>query len=269
MKMQKIVAVFAFAALAATAAYAAPTAVPGSGVINSVHDMNVVDGLAPDTQGRVCAFCHTPHHALSDAVVGDYNPLWSHDVTGIVAPIPYETSTFDAAGAVDPLAGPSRLCMSCHDGAIAPDQHYGGLFPGTAGLGGKFTADDFGDIAVGLNGDFSNDHPIGFDVTNSATDVEIKDFWTDQAPATAEKWNTVNNSGAFGVGTVAIAKGLYPVAPGAPGSIFTCATCHDVHNQDNVPNDVAFDANHVAGNMNYLVFAPQSGSALCLSCHLK
>jgi hypothetical protein len=52
----------------------------------------------------------------------------------------------------------------------------------------------------------------------------------------------------------------------------TCATCHDVHNKNNVPNNAAnqLDAAHadtVQGN--YFVFAPQSGSQLCTSCHDK
>jgi len=262
--MKKILAVLALAALAATAAYAAPTAAPGTGVLNSVHDMNVVDGLAKDTQGRVCAFCHTPHHAIQDASL-EYNPLWSHNLTAMAVVTPYQTSTFDAGGALDPLAGPTRLCMSCHDGAVAPDQHYGALFAGTAGLGGKFQNDGFGDIAVGLNGDFSNDHPIGFDVNNSASDLEITDFWTDQAPLTAVKFLDIANARTG----APISKGLYPVAQGAPGSIFTCATCHDVHNKDNVANTTTFDAQHLAGSQNYLLFAPQSGSMLCLSCHIK
>jgi hypothetical protein len=73
--------------------------------------------------------------------------------------------------------------------------------------------------------------------------------------------------------TVAIADGLYVPAPGGP-RYFTCATCHDVHNLDNVRNDAStqYDAGvHRAGAMepNYFVFAPQSGSQLCISCHNK
>ena len=41
----------------------------------------------------------------------------------------------------------------------------------------------------------------------------------------------------------------------------TCATCHEVHNKDNVA-----DANNT---YNYFLYAPESGSQICLSCHIK
>jgi hypothetical protein len=43
----------------------------------------------------------------------------------------------------------------------------------------------------------------------------------------------------------------------------TCATCHDVHNKKNLYTTTGTEA------VNYLVLAPQAGSKLCLSCHIK
>ena len=261
--MKKLVCMLAFAALCAGTAFAGPT--PGSGVLNSPHDINTLAGLQKDLQGRVCAFCHTPHHAVD--LGGEYNPLWSHQpFTG--AGIPYESATFDADnnGAIDPLIGPSRLCMSCHDGAIAPDQHYGATHLGTLPVSGIYASDDFGGIAVGLGGYFGNDHPIGFDVAESATDVGIF--------ADTFSGRTWKLGGVDGASSVAISAGLFDASGvGAGPFYFTCATCHDVHNQDNVENSVANglgDAAHLDEvNGNYFVFAPQSGSQLCLSCHDK
>ena len=173
--MRKLIPVIALSALIATVAYAGNT--PGTGILNSPHDMNTVTGLAPDNQGRACAFCHTPHHAVD--LAGQYNPLWSHQPTALAGVTPYMSPTFDAGNSalIDPLIGPSRLCMSCHDGAIAPDQHYGSA---NVTHTGRFASDTFAgypsavkNIAVGLGGNFGNDHPIGFDIKASNTDKGI------------------------------------------------------------------------------------------------
>ena len=246
---KKIVAALALMALAAPNAFAAPTAASGDGVALSVHDMNVVEyGITPDEQGRICAFCHTPHHAIQDATV-EYLPLWSHELTAMAFANPYTSATFDAEtlAPVDPLAGPSRLCMSCHDGVIAVDQHYG-FAGGTVFNGDQFTGAT-PQIAVGLNGDFTNDHPVGFDIA----DVAAVDSGIFPDVATGHVFNGT---------TMPIVDTLYSSIAGMPGTIMTCATCHDVHNKDNVVN---------TGTVvrNYLVYADQNGSDLCLSCHDK
>jgi hypothetical protein len=266
-KMKKMLLVVALTALATTAAFAGST--PGTGVAGSPHDMNTVTGLSDDNQGRVCAFCHTPHHAVD--LAGQYNPLWSHKPTDLAGVTPYSSPTFDveqiAGGLVDPLIGPSRLCMSCHDGAIAPDQHYGSA---NVAPTGRFASDDFAgypsavkNIAVGLGGNFGNDHPIGFDINQSLTDTGIF-----AGVASTETWLK------GGVrGTKLISAGLYKASATATQQYMTCATCHDVHNKDNVENNAAngiADGNHTdTVNLNYFVYAPQSGSQLCLSCHNK
>jgi hypothetical protein len=262
--MKKTLTAVILSAFVAAVAYAGTT--PGTGVLNSPHDMNVVTGLSPDNQGRACAFCHTPHHAVD--LGGEYNPLWSHQPTALAGVIPYQSATFDAqqnGALIDPLIGPSRLCMSCHDGAIAPDQHYGST---NVAPTGRFASDDFAgypstvkNIAVGLGGNFANDHPIGFDIMQSMTDPDIYP----DVP-TVRTWLIAGLPG-----TKVISEGLYKPTATSTEKYMTCATCHDVHNKNNVANNAA---NGVAGhtdsaNLNYFVFAPQSGSQLCLSCHNK
>jgi hypothetical protein len=239
--MQKrILAAIALAALTATPVFAGTA--PGTGVVGSLHDMNTISGVTLDNQGRVCAFCHTPHHALPDPT-GEQQPLWSHQYTGYVDNyIPYQSPTLQA-NITDPLMGPSRLCMSCHDGVVATDQHYG--FIGTkVGLGG----DDWGGRDIGLatagNADFSNDHPIGF----SYIDAQSADIGSGIFPTTR---TFINNPSALTVEDVLM-----------EGEFMTCASCHDVHNKDNV-------ANIAGSSLNYFVYAPQDDSALCLTCHDK
>ncbi|MDD2852686.1 MAG: cytochrome c3 family protein [Desulfuromonadaceae bacterium] len=272
--MKKILTAVALTALAATAAYAGSN--PGTGVLGSPHDMNVVTGLQADNQGRVCAFCHTPHHAVD--LAGQYNPLWSHTPTNLSNVTAYESPTFDAANAtgapvVDPLIGPSRLCMSCHDGAIAPDQHYGSANFTT---GGRFASDEFNytgakNIAVGLGGNFGNDHPIGFDI-----DMAIaQDGLGQNGSATGSNgltpglltatWKGNTNAAARTIG-----QGMYTAPSGT--QYMTCASCHDVHNKDNAVNVdyTGPEGTHTDTlKLNYFVYAPQAGSQLCLSCHNK
>ena len=235
--MKKITILTAIAGLTLGASLAYGYTVDGGGVVGSKHDMNELSGAAPDSLGRVCAFCHTPHHKL-EATELDYNPLWSHTINVDTSFASYETVTFNSTIAGDPLAGPSRLCMSCHDGVIAVDQHYGNV--GTA-LTGKITADGFGDIAVGKFSDLSNDHPIGFDLTGiHGKDAGIRANLL--APA-----NTALNTKEIAA-TLGFNNGKGQL-------LMTCASCHDVHNRDNV--DTAF------------LYEKQLDSQFCVMCHDK
>ena len=233
-------------AFAAGAAIAGTT--PGTGVVGSVHDMNSITGLTDDSQGRVCAFCHTPHHALVDPT-GENQPLWSHQYTGYINNwIPYQSPTLQA-NIIDPLMGPSRLCMSCHDGVVAADQHYGSVGGNT---NARLSSDSWDGAAIGkatdgTNADFSNDHPIGFNY-NDAQAADVGNGLFASAGRTFK--NNVNNP------TLTVKDVLLN------GDFMTCATCHDVHNKDNATNTKA-------SGKNYLVYAPQDGSALCLTCHNK
>jgi hypothetical protein len=267
---KKLLIALAVSALTATSAFAALTA-PGLGVLGSVHDMNSVGGgVAKDAQGRVCAFCHTPHHALDSNApgYGDYMPLWSHTMTTqAFTQYGADSYTYDAAtaGSIDPLIGPSRLCMSCHDGLIAPDQHYGGTsLTDVKFAGNEFTGADW-QIGIGANGALNRTHPIGFKLADAVT----ADLTSNPASSGETGFNAgVGDGSAVYLGaktaTKTIASQLY-------NGYMTCATCHDVHNKDNATNAAAgIDGDHPdTVNRNYLVFSPQSGSQLCLSCHNK
>ena len=277
--MKKILSLLALVSLAATVVYAAPTALPGDGVINSPHDMNVaarLNGAGGDAQGRVCAFCHTPHHALDPATglaAGvDYMPLWSHNLSTNNTFTTYGSATFDGiytgGAGVDPLIGPSRLCMSCHDGTVAVDQHYGNA--GTLTLN-QASDDAFGGISVGLSGNFTNDHPIGFsfldaitaDNAHYAAGQGVQGFKFDSAAVTAG--TAVYPANAHGY-NMPIQATLY-TPDGGTTYYMTCATCHDVHNKDNASNTT--DGTTVTNAYNYLVYGDQYKSALCVACHDK
>jgi hypothetical protein len=138
--------------------------------------------------------------------------------------------------------------MSCHDGVVAADQHYGGT---TTGTNARLGSDGWAGAGIGLatdgaNADFSNDHPIGF----SYNDAQAADIGGGLFPAAGQVFLGNTNNATLTVEDVLL-----------NGDIMTCATCHDVHNKDN--------ANNALGGLNYFVYGPQEGSSLCLTCHDK
>lgn len=237
--------------LVAGAVSALAAGAPGSGVLGSVHDMR---NWATDHGGndRVCAFCHTPHHAADNSA--DYLPLWSRELNDTSGFVTYSSPTMQAVPEADVGIGPTRLCLSCHDGSVAIDQHYGA----TNTNGRTLTDDGWGGAGVAAGPLYlTNDHPIGFDYNAVAAGPEVGDV----TPGTVVQITQdlfIRGAGALYVDSswnLAIRDRLHE------GTYMTCATCHDVHNKLNMdsPNQTA----------NYLVLAPQKDSALCLTCHIK
>ncbi len=159
---------------------------PSVSIVNTPHNLNNYPGVnIPGNQ--VCLPCHTPHNAL---LSGDDNVLWNHAETG-------ETFVMYKSTAGQP-EGPSKMCLSCHDGVTAID-NYGG----TGGTGIVMT----GSAALGT--DLSNDHPIGIQYPTAL-------------PAEYRDPNTFSPGigGGPGVKLVQI-NGLERVE---------CSSCHNVHN---------------------------------------
>jgi predicted CXXCH cytochrome family protein len=120
-------------------------------VVGSPHDLSV-SGPGPIhalNEEQVCIFCHAPHHATGQA------PLWNRYMPPTHYRV-YHSSTTDAR--IDQPSGPSKMCLSCHDGALA------------LGLVASRPPDDpivmsRRTIPPGrsdLTLDLSDDHPIGF-----------------------------------------------------------------------------------------------------------
>ena len=206
-------------ALSSANAWSGPNA--GTGITGSKHDIHIA--ATQDPQGRICAHCHTMHipAGLSQT------PLWQSSDAPMTF-IPYKSTTFDP-GAVDILAGPTRLCLSCHDGVIAHDSH-----PGLSG-------DAFGQTGVGAKQNLANDHPIGFDY------IAVAEERRGIRPAET-KW-------LDGKSSRRVIDSLYE------GRIMTCATCHDMHNVSNVAD--------AENTYNYFIYSRQKGSSLCRTCHDK
>ncbi|GFO55432.1 cytochrome c [Geomonas sp. Red276] len=214
---------------------------PGTGTVGSVHDMNTFAFVFNDSMGRVCAFCHVPHHANSEA-----GTLWAKPLDQQASGLrPYTWTAPEnlrISQNLDPLVGPSRLCMTCHDGAIAIDPH-----------GTKMPAEKT------ISTDLNITHPIGF-----SYDEAVTARGTDQLAEKTEQYATaVTPSETPGVynrvtreAKIRIVDLLYQ------GEILTCVSCHDVHNKNNVSPDPGHD-------YNFLLWAKEENSLICLSCHKK
>ena len=130
------------------------TAALGQGITGTAHDFS---GRGWNTAGEICVVCHTPHNAnTTDSV------LWNHELTAA-------TFTMYTAFALDrtdrdaqspELGGPSKLCLSCHDGTIAIDNY------GPAGTSTDFITGD-----KNLTTDLSDDHPIGIKYPDATSGI--------------------------------------------------------------------------------------------------
>lgn len=266
-----------------------------AGIANTKHNLGSSPGPASrvnsfDGTGEICVFCHTPHGSDTSAAV----PLWNRVLS---APTTYTTynslGTSSLDGATAPVGSVSLACLSCHDGTQAMNVMInqpgsGGYNAAGAALPGLWTGANqtAGKISAGLitmiDKDLKNDHPIGIqygggpkagtvpaapaDYTKSLfRDADFNDaksallngqsvWWVDTSPGVAgsrEKTDMLlyTRTGASSVapdGTVTVAAltGAQPFVE--------CASCHDPHSE----------------NTTFLRIA-NTGSAVCLSCHIK
>jgi predicted CXXCH cytochrome family protein len=136
----------AFVALLANAAFSQDMSKVG----NTPHNLNTADvwGVAIP-QNRVCLPCHASHNTQLDTA-GRSQVLWNHAVTDQT----FEMYTTAAGHQGAQPEGPSKLCLSCHDGVTAID-NYGG----NAGYFNNKTIPPGRPSSLGT--DLRDEHPIG------------------------------------------------------------------------------------------------------------
>lgn len=171
---------------------ACPPVAAQSSVVGSPHDLSVSGpgGVHALFEEQVCIFCHAPHNATGQ------KPLWNRHQPPTHYRI-YESSTTDAR--IDQPSGPSKMCLSCHDGSIAV---------GLVASREAPIAMSRSTIPPGhadLTQDLTDDHPIGFrfDRALASRDRQLRspDVVTDLLPL------------------------------GRHGELH-CTTCHDPHNNE-------------------------------------
>jgi predicted CXXCH cytochrome family protein len=97
------------------------------GDVIGVHDLGP-GSKSPVTGARTdfCLYCHAPHSGITASTA----PLWNQTLTTQTY-APYTSTTYHETGNPQPMLGSdSNLCLSCHDGTVAP---------GTTAVYGKVT----------------------------------------------------------------------------------------------------------------------------------
>lgn len=131
-------------------------------IANTKHNLSV-SGPGPIkalTESRICVFCHTPHNSAPNA------PLWNRDLE----PMHYEVYTSSTLKAVpNQPSGPTKLCLSCHDGTIA----MGAVLNPATGIpmGGDDLMPPESLTYLGLN--LSSHHPVSFAYHDSLPSAEL------------------------------------------------------------------------------------------------
>ena len=118
----------------------------------SASSSNTVKAL---TEDQVCVFCHVPHGASQSRAV--WNRDLSYQLSGTLYSL-YGSSTLDAVP--DRPNGASKLCLSCHDGALALGSlmNLDATRSASVAMSGGVTTMPNGPTRLGI--DLRNDHPI-------------------------------------------------------------------------------------------------------------
>ena len=81
------------------------------------HDLTPTSaGPVKGSLSNSCLYCHAPHGAMSSPT-----PLWNQQLS-IQTYNFYTSTTYHQTGVQPGLNSPSKLCLSCHDGTVAPGQ---------------------------------------------------------------------------------------------------------------------------------------------------
>ena len=132
-------------------------------MVNTKHNLSV-SGPGPIralTETRICVFCHTPHNATP------LSPLWNKELEPQVYTV-YTSPTLKAGPLPQP-SGPTKLCLSCHDGTIAMGavvNPAGGI--GMAG-GDRLPPGSLSNFGLDLSGH----HPVSFPYHDALPNAEL------------------------------------------------------------------------------------------------
>lgn len=287
--------------------FALAASVQAASIVDSKHNLGS-EGVKTDRNWttattEVCVFCHTPHGGVAkdgnDVTVA---PLWNKSLPTTTYSTYDTLGTSSLQGEVAGVGSVSIACLSCHDGSQAMDVMINQ--PGSGGYdkdtparaSGTWTGNGNMDTVTGkmltatavpgLGADLTDDHPIGIqyagglltgqtDHTDAAnyrnpdfnaatlTTINSKSIWYVSVPATNANSNIANKVNGVQISPVAGVRNktdmaLYSRSEAGIDSareqpFVECASCHDPH-QANTATFLRID---------------NTGSAVCLACHVK
>lgn len=227
-----------------------------AGITTTKHNLST-SGPGPvraTSEQRICVFCHTPHHAISEISSGIRVPLWNHTLSSASYQLYGHGGTrpflLSPTSPVIQPDGGSRLCLSCHDGTVA----IGAVVnTGTALTSIAMQGTGGGGVMPGglsnMGTDLSGHHPISIEVNNTLINdktTQCNDIGTmkicNPSAGSPVKLKKTNNT--------------YVGAPSGVG--VQCSSCHDPH-EDPVPGTTAF----------LRVGDKDDWGSLCTTCHFN
>ncbi len=241
------IACFAIVALQAGSA-------PGTGFQGSKHDFSGRNA-GPVTTGA-CTFCHTPHRALQQPL------LWNHRLSANT--FNWDAGAVTAGGTHYPTIdttwkGPTKLCLSCHDGSVAIGDiawFNKQTWSGTPIDSTKHDTDVY-NIANSNTGSMTGNHPVAFPYpyqraqntyngTQTGAAVFMQDFNPNPTSLGIRLFN--DNAGDVSAGAVAGSTGI------------ECTSCHGVHNETGIVQDSPLLRGTLGGS---------GGNYICMKCHTR
>jgi Doubled CXXCH motif (Paired_CXXCH_1) len=235
------------------------TATPGSGLSGSAHDFTNAGVLAqqgsPLGDVGLCTFCHTPHKALSTAL------LWNHTLStnNFHWDIPATTAgTLFPTFLGNTYKGPTAKCLSCHDGSVAIGD-VAWFAESSQSL--QSTKHNSGEFNVGLNGNMAGNHPVAmpypfnqtpstYNGTTTGAGFVPTEWVPDPTTLATAKIRLFQDDGA----------GNITAGPTSGRAGLECSSCHDPHNKQAVED--LFLRGKLIGNT-------RASGYLCVQCHIK
>lgn len=233
----------------------------GSGMTNSPHDFssrfanftNSTTNVITQVQYGMCTRCHTPHHAITTALLWNHNlstSSFSWDIPSTTAGTNYPTGTWDT------YKGPSAKCESCHDGTVSTSNinWFNGGTPDHRATGFGATSG----ITIGYAGNMAGIHPVAMPYPCNGAANTYNGSTTGGAIVSAD-WHASPLAPIIiyqqdGSGNVTRANAT---CTGTNNGI-ECTSCHDVHNKQNI--DMYLLRGYFSGN---------SANYICEECHNK
>jgi len=189
----RVPATLAAVLLALSAAASAGT------IVDSPHDFT---GYHWSESGEICSPCHTPHQTRS-MPLPPWNRQLQTDTYSLYTPIEFPEMAETEGHRPN---NSSKMCLSCHDGTVAPE-----TFGDVSGGSGCLQQDPFSGGAAG------GDHPVSFlyDTSLALADGDLYDP-SRKISGVADSTGTISDDMLF--------EGM-----------MECSSCHDVHNTRAVP----------------------------------
>jgi hypothetical protein len=223
-------------------------------IVNTKHNLSTSGPgtLKATTESRVCVFCHTPHAST----IAPNAPLWNRTLSTATY-TEYSSDSFDGAATIGQPSGSSKLCLSCHDGALViGDVNFANgvlganiAMQGTDGDGTFTSVDELTGFTRKLGVNLGNDHPISFtyDTSLANADGELYD-----PTLTGHIGNRV--------------QGQPKAAVPLEDNQVQCITCHNPHTIDD--KFLRLNRTQATSHGTDGVFDP-ANDIVCLACHNK